>query len=807
MHSIWRDLQFGLRMLLKAPGITLAAILAFGIGIGANTAVFSLSNVYLGNPIALPEVDRVVMPLGRAPGQTDGWSNISPADFLDFRAQSHSFESIAGYNWADLNLTGVGEPVKVQGYRVTANFFDVLRAAPILGRGFVQGEDESGRSHVAVLSSGLWRRQFGSDRSIVGRMIQINGAPTQIIGVMNDKVRIPQGVDIWIPLTFSPEDRTTRNFRFVDPIGRLRPGVTIEQARAEMDTIQQRLAAAYPQTEQGWGVQCITLNDFVAGPGKSFTVMLLFCVAFLLLIACTNVTNLLLARSAARQNEFAIRVSLGASRARLIRQVLAESVLLAAGGTVAGLLLGSWWIALIRAGMPPEVERYIPAWDQARLDGRVFLYTCVTALAAGILAGLFPAISGSSRHIHDSLKESGRGGGVGVSRMRFRNSLIVLQVALSLVLLVGAALVAKGLKTLFGLNFKFDSESVLTFQVALPEYKYGTPAQRVAFFDSLTDRLNHSAGIRNASVSIGIPFDGWASGTFRIENRPVESGEYLHADLNDVSPDYFRLLHVPLLEGREFSSADSAEAPRVAIVSERFAKRYWPNGSALQHRIRWGDDKSDEPWAMIVGVVPEITYNAWDHEPPPTVYFPFRQRPFAGAYVALRTGRDPQAFIPAVRAAVSGIDPDQPLYDVFSLQHVVSNQILGFSYVAVLMGVTGLMALGLSAVGVSGVMAYSVTQRVREIGLRMALGAHPADVLRMFLKHGLQLLVIGICIGLPLAFALARLLSSLLFGVHSDDFTSFFAGAALLGVVIFLACYLPARRATRVDPMVALRYE
>jgi putative ABC transport system permease protein len=457
--------------------------------------------------------------------------------------------------------------------------------------------------------------------------------------------------------------------------------------------------------------------------------------------------------------------------------------------------------------MPPEVERFIPAWDQVRLDSRVFFYTCATALVAGVLAGLFPAITGSSRKLHESLKESGRGGGASVSKMRLRNGLIVLQVALSLVLLVGAALVAKGLKSLFSLNFKFNPESVLTFEVALPEYKYATAAQRVAFFDSLTDKLNHSAGIHDASVSIGIPFNGWANGTFRIENRPVESKEYLQADLNDVGPDYFRLLKVPLLEGRAFNAGDSAGATPVAIVSEKFAKRFWPDGSALQHRIRWGDDKSNEPWAMIVGVVPEITYNAWVHEPPPAVYFPFSQRPYSGANIAVRTDRDPQAFIPAVRAAVSSIDPDQPVFDVFSLQRVVSNQILGFSYVAVLMGVTGLMALGLSAVGVSGVMAYSVTQRVREIGLRMALGASPTDVLRLFLTHGLRLLAIGVSIGLPLAFGLARVLSSLLYGVHSDDFTSFFGGALLLGVVVFVACYLPARQATRVDPMVALRYE
>ena len=808
MRSMWQDVRFGLRMLGKSPGITLTAILAFGIGIGATATMISVADIYLRNPITFPEVSRIVMVLGRAPGQTEGWNSISPADFQDWRAQNHSFESLAAYDWADVNLTGVGEPVKVQGFRVSANFFDVLRATPRLGRGFATGEDEPGREHVVVLSASLWRRQFGSDPNVVGRTIRLDGTPAQIVGVMNDKVRFPQSVDIWIPLALSAAAKNLRNIRYVVALGRLKPGITIEQARAEMLTIQHRLENSFPESERGWSVQCMTLGDFVAGPGKGYSVMLLFSVGFLLLIACTNVANLLLARSAGRQNEFAIRVALGAGRVRLTRQVLAESVLLAMGGTVAGLVLGSWWISLIRGAMPPEVERYIPAWDQVRLDARTFLYTFGIALAAGVLAGLFPAMYASTANVlHASLKEAGRGGGPGVSRMRLRSALVVVQVALSLVLLVGAALVSKGVQTLFGLNFKFNPESVLTFRIALPDYKYATPQQRAAFFQSLTERLNQTPGVQDSSGSIGIPFLDYNSGTFSLENRPLQPGEFLTADINNVDPGYFRLLRVPILEGRGFSDQDSADAAPVAIVSEKLAKRFWPGGGALEHRIKLGDVKSKEPWARIVGVVPEITYNPWVHEPPPAIYFPMRQRPAASVYVQVRTDSDPKAFIPLIRSAVSAIDPDQPVFDVFSLQHVISNQILGLSYVAVLMAVTGLMALGLSAVGVSGVMAYSVAQRVHEIGVRMALGAKPGDVLRLFIKYGLKLLLIGICIGLPLSIALARLLSSLLFGVQSTDFVSFFGGAMLLLVVVFVACYIPARQATRVDPMVALRYE
>lgn len=807
MHSLWRDIRIGFRVLAKSPAITFAAILALGIGIGANTAMFSVANAFLRNPISFPDVDRIVMVLGQAPGQTEGWSEISPADFQDWRTQNHSFESLAAYDWTDINLTGIGEPVRLQGFRVSSNFFDVLRAAPILGRGFVRGEDEYGRSRVAVLSAALWRRQFGSDPNVVGRVVQLNGVPSQIVGVMNDKVRFPESAELWVPLALSPAEKASRTERYFAPVARLAPGISLKQARAEINTIQQRLQVAYPETEKGWGVQCMTLSDFVAGPGKGYTIMSLFAAGFLLLIACTNVTNLLIARGAARQNEFAIRAALGASRLRIIRQVLIESALLAAGGTVAGLLLGSWWISLIRGAMPPEVERYIPAWDQVHLDRAVFLYTLAAALAAGILAGLFPALYGSAGRLQETLREAGRGMGSSLFRVRFRSALLVAQVALSLVLMVGAALMAKGVQTLFALNFKFDPGSVLTFQVALPYHQYTSPQQHAAFFDALTETLHHTPGVRAVAVAHQVPFAGGDSRPFSVEGQPLQPGEFRAADFNNIGPAYFQLLHVPVLEGREFSNQDSADAARVAIVSEKFAKLYWPGSSAVGHRIKSGDDSSKESWCTIVGVVPEVTYNPWIHEPPPAIYFPFRQQPLAYAYVAVRTNGAPKATVPAIRAAVSSIDPNQPIFDVFTLDRVISNQILGLSFVAVLMGVIGLMALGLSAVGVSGVMAHSVTQRVHEIGVRMALGAKPADVLRLFISHGLKLLLLGIAIGLPLAFALARLLTSFLFGVQSSDFLSFFGGALILTMVVSLACYLPARRATRVDPMVALRYE
>jgi putative ABC transport system permease protein len=807
MHSIWRDVRFSLRMLAKAPGITVAAIFAFALGIAAATAMLSVSRIYLSEPISFPNVDRVAMVLSLAPGQSEGWSEVSPADFQDWSAQNHSFESLVAYVWDDVNLTGNGDPIKIQGFRVSANFFDVLRATPLLGRSFVSGEDQPGNDHEVILSARLWRRQFASDPNIVGRTVHLDGVPTQIVGVMNDQVRFPISAEVWVPLAFSREEKTARNVHYLSPLGRLKPGVTIEQAEADMATIQGRLQTAFPETEKGWSVISTGLGEFVAGPGRNYTKLCLVGVAFVLLIACTNVANLLLARNSARQNEFSIRAALGAKRIHLVRQVLLESVLLALGGALVGLLLGSWWISLIRAGMPPEVERYIPSWDHVRLDLNVFLAALLVALFAGVVAGLFPAFYGPTTNLNETLKEAGRGGGASVSRMRLRSVFVVVQVALSLVLLVGAALMARGVQTLFQLNFKFDPQSVLTFRVALPASHYAKPQQHAAFFDRLIEHLSGSPGVQAAAVATQVPCSGGDQDSVSIEDQPLQLGDFRNADFNHVTPSYFRVLHVPVLEGRDFNDQDTLASAPVAIVSENFAKRYWPEHSALGHRIKSGDEHSTAHWATIVGVVGEINYNPWRHDILPAIYFPFRQQPWSYAYAVARTSADPKAFVPWIRTAVAGIDPDQPVYDIFSLQRVISNQILGLSYVAVLMGVLGLIALVLSAVGISGVMAYSVTQRVHEIGVRMALGASPANVLRMFVAHGFKLLLAGVLIGLPVAMALARLLSSLLFGVHSDDFASFFGGALVLTVVVSLACYLPARQATRVDPMVALRYE
>ena len=807
LESLLQDARFSLRLFRKSPGFTAMAIFTLALGIGANTATFSCSNTFLRNPISFPQVDRLFMVMNQAPGDTEGSGEVTPADFLDIQSQNHSFEGLAAYNWADLNLTGVGGPVKVQGFRVTANFFDVLRATPLLGRSFVQGEDQPGGDSEVILSSGLWRRQFASDPNIVGRTVHLDGTPVRIVGVMNDAVRFPISAEVWVPLPFSPRERTDRTSHSLSPVARLKPGIPLAQAQAEMNSIQDRLRASFPKSESGWSVQLVSIGDFVVGPGRGYMLLTLCAVGFALLIACTNVMNLLLARSSVRQGEYAIRVALGATPSRLIRQALVESVLLAMGALGVGLLIGYVWISLIRSSMPPEVARFVPGWDQVRLDRGVFLYTFAVALAAGLVAGILPAFFGARANPNIALKESGRGPGSGVSRARLRSAFVIAEIALSLVLLVAAGLMVKGVNALLDLNFKFEPHSVLTFRVALPASRYDTPQKRLAFFDDLTNRLNRISGVSSSAASLQVPFSGGDSGDFSLEHQPPQPGEYRTAEFNNVDSSFFHLLHVPLIEGREFNEQDSLDSAPVAIVSQSFANRFWPGRTALGHRIKAGDENTSAPFATIVGVVSEVTYNPWRHTPLPAIYFPFRQHPESNACVSLHASSSISALIPALRPAVQSIDPDQPIYDVQSLDRLASNQLLGLSRVAALLGAVGVMALVLSAVGVSGVMAFAVAQRKHETGVRLALGATPSDVLRLFVFSGLKLLALGLIIGLPMAFALARLLSSLLFGVSSHDFVSFLGCTLLLASAVVLACYIPARAAARVDPINALRYE
>jgi len=809
MNALLQDFRYAFRTLLKSRGFTALAVIALALGIGANTAIFSVADAFLRKPVAFPHLDRIVMLFNRAPGDTQGWEFASPADYLDWEKQSRSFEQIGAFEWSSFNLTRTGDPEKLQGAAISADLFKMISAKPLLGRVFSAEETEAGRGQETILSYGLWERRFSSDPQIVGKTVTLDGRSFDVVGVMPRDFSFPMSTQIWTPLAMSEDEKAVRDSHHVVSMALLKPGVTIAQAQAEMDILQKRAETNFPKTETGWSVWIMPLRLYAAGLlSVEYSLVLLGAVGFVLLIACANVANLLLARSVGRQKEIAVRRALGASRWRIIRQLLAESLLLAFAGAGIGLLIGEWGIELIVKNMPPEVARYIPAWSSIKLDRDTFIYTMAMTVIVGILAGLAPALQGSRPDLVESLKETGRGTTGGRARQRMRSAFVVAEIALSLVLLVGAVLMVKGVNAIFRMNFNFEPQSVLTMRMTLPESKYKDSAQQAAFYDRMLQSVGSLAGVKEAALASVVPFGiGGASDDFSIEGQPARPGEYRTANRETISPAYFRLLHVALRQGREFTNADAADRPGVAIISESLARRFWPGGSALGRHIKMGRDDEPGPWLTIAGVVSDVTYQIFDRNPPYAIYLSYRQQSYADTYLVVRTTSDPRGMIPAIRGSVASVDPDQPVYDAMTLERVISNAIVGLSYVAANMGILGLIALVLASVGVYGVMAYAVTERMHEIGVRLALGARPKDVMRMLISRGLVLTAIGIAIGLPLTFALARLLASLLFGVSATDLISFGGGAAALAGVALLACYFPARRAMRVDPMVALRYE
>ena len=809
MQALWQDLRYGLRTVLRSPGVTALAVLALALGIGANTAVFSVADAFLRKPVSFPDLDRLVTVMSIAPHQENDWNEVSPADYLDWKNQNRSFEPMAAYEWDQVNITGNGDPQLVNGFQVSANFFDTLLVKPAMGRVFLPEEEQPGRDHEVILGYALWQRRFGGDSNVLGKTLTVDGASYMIVGVMGNDFEFPASAQLWLPLAMKGEERTLRTRHYVTPVARLKPGVSISEAQAEMQTIEGRIQGAYPQTDKGWGVRVYPMRYFAAGTYTvDYTKILLWAVLLVLLIACANVANLQLARSTARQREFAVRAALGASRWRLVRQLLTESVLLALAGAGVGLLLGQWGIELILSNMPPEVSRYISGWKEIRLDYAVFVYTLAIAVLAGVVAGLAPALQCSRLDLNEELKEGARGSTAGRARHRLRNIFVVAQIALSLVLVIGAGLMTKGVRTLLGQNQNFAANSILTMRIQLPDSKYKETPQQSSFYEQVLRNLKAVPGVRSAAVATTIPYGNSALvDQISIEGLPKQAGEFRFTYLQSISPDYFRMLNIPLRNGREFADRDGAEAPSVAIVSEDLAQRYWPGQNPLGKRLKRGLEDSKFPWATVVGVVGDVKYDPFNKQDFPAAYFSYRQVPHQYSYIALRTEGDPTSFVPAVRSQIAAVDPNQPIFDIFTLRRVIHNQVLGLSYVAVMLSVMGVIAVILASVGVYGVMAYSVAERTHEIGVRMALGAQPRDVLRMVLRRGVALTAIGLGIGLPISLVLARFLASLLFGVSASDSLTFVGITALLTAVALLSCYLPARRATQVDPLVALRYE
>jgi putative ABC transport system permease protein len=739
------------------------------------------------------------------------WNIVAPANYLDWKAQNTVFQGMCFYRWGAANLTSAtSDPERVQSFLVSTDFFEVLGVKPALGRAFLPDEEQPGREDVAILGYGLWQRRFAADPGIVGSTLQLDGRTYKVVGVMPKDFVFPMTAELWMPFAFTSQDRTQRQARMLFPVARLKPGVTQSQAVAEMEGIARRLQAQYPNSNKFWGSKLTPLHEFMIGDlTAQYTLMLLGAVGFLLLIACANVANLQFARATGRMREVAVRSALGASRWRVVRSLLTESVLVSVLGASLGLVIAFWGVDLIRSGMPADVVRFIPGWTKIQVDGRALLFTLGVAVLSGVISGLAPALQSSRPNLNETLREGDRGSSAGRARLTLRNGLVAIETALAMVLLVGAGLMVKGFTNLLEADRFMRPETLLTMRVNLPESAYKENPRIVAAFDQMVSRLQSLPGVQSAAAVMSVPHSGFDSGRIlTLEGKPAPApGEQPVVSLQAMSAAYFRTLGLPLRKGRELTSQDGPDAPRVAVVSERLAQRFLPGEEPIGKRIKFGDINSKSPWMTIVGVVADVKQNVWDRQPRPTVYVPNPQVPARSMGLVVRAARDPLALAGAVRAEVRNFDGHLAIYDLKTLERVIHEESVGLNYMAVLMGVFGVLALALSAMGVYALMAYSVTERTHEIGVRIALGARSNHVLSAIMTRASVTMLIGLVIGVGIAFALARLLASLVYGITATDPATFAGNALVLAVAATVASYIPARRATKVDPMVALRYE
>jgi putative ABC transport system permease protein len=798
------DFRYAWRMLLKTRGATAAAVIAFALGLGGNAAMYSICDVLLFRPLLLPDLDHLVVVPTAVNGASRGVDDVAPADFLDLKARVTSVEGLSAVQWWDVNVTGAGEPAQVLGFRVSAPFFDTLRARPLLGRTFAAGEDVPGHDGVVVLSHGFWQRQFAADPGVVGRRIRLNGREHDVIGVMPADVRYPPEAELWAPLAWSPADREDRVHFYLTVVGRLRDGTSLAAARSEIDTIGRQLAADHADTHAGRAMGVALLRENVSGDlTRDFSLLMMGVVAFVLLIACANVANLQFARVATRGREMAVRAALGAGRWRLVRQLVAEGVLLGLLGAAASVVFALWAVDVTHGSMPPEVQTHLPGWHRMRLNAHALAYTLVLAVASGLIAGLAAAWASGRGELADALRDGARG--TSASRHRLKGSLVVCQLVLALVLLVGAGLMVRGFRTIANPLPGGAPEQVLVFRLTLSESRHPGHAERAAFADRALDRLRALPDVQDVGLTSTLPYSGHGGSTpLEVEGRPVPPGPRASTRYQPTSPGLFAALRIPVRGGRDFGPADGAGAPPVAIVNETFVRRYLPGGEPIGRRVRVGTD-GQAPWLTVVGVVADVLHDWTDRAPRPTLFRPYAQGPQRSFFVAARTRRPPAEAVPAVRAALRSIDPEQPLARVTPYSKMISDYLAGLAYVAAMMGVFGLIALSLAVIGVYSVMSYYVTERTREIGIRVALGATLSDVVRLVVGRGAALAGTGLVIGLGAAVLVARGLESVLYGVRAHDFMALGGVSLLLGGAALAACAIPAARAARVDPLTCLR--
>jgi putative ABC transport system permease protein len=809
MTGLIQDVRYGLRLLWRRPGFTAVAVITLALGIGANTTTFSTVNAMLLRPFPFPNLNRIVTVWETAPKQDDNHLSPAPANFREWSEQSTQIDQLAAVRGWDANLTGGSVAEHVEGSQVTANFFSLLGMRPQLGRYIGSADFQGGVAPVVVISHRFWQQHLGADPGLVGRQLLLNGQKFIVIGITSADFDFPTGSKVWTPLDLNGTAKEDRENHYLTVFGRLKDGVSISQAQANLETIAASLGKQYPKTNASHGVRVInTVEDLTFG-SRQFVLMLMGAAVFVLLLACANVANLQLARASGRQREIALRVALGASRWHVGRQLLVESVLLALLGSGGALFLSSWWLNIVRRTIPPFIVEHIAGLKHLQIDSRVFLFTLLVAMITGIVAGLAPAWHFSRPNVNDTLKEGSRGGSPTASRRRFRTLLVVSEMALSLVLLVGAGLMVKGFRTLVTNDMGFDRGNVLTFHIVLPEAKYRDKDRIRGFYEQVLRNIQALPGVESAACVTSLP-SGWTWNwvDFRAEGKPPASPADMPPVISQVvAPGFFPALRVPLRQGRLLSDQDGPNAPPVVVISETMARQNWPDQNPLGKHIQLGRPQAAQPFRTVVGVVGDVQPGPLDHDPAPTAYVPFAQQPESASAFVVRTSGNPLTFAGPVNAQLHAMDADQPAYDIRSLEQVVSDGLSGIESSAQMMLTFAVCALILAAAGIFAVMAYSVTQRTHEIGVRVALGARRFDMLSLVVGGAMKMAAIGLGIGLVLALLLTRALSSVLFGVVQIDIVTFALLTSLLALVAALAAYIPARWAMRVDPMVALRHE
>jgi putative ABC transport system permease protein len=800
MDRLWQDLRYGMRMLGKRPGFTFIAVLALALGIGANTAIFSVVNAVLLRPLPFDDSDQLAlvwekrMTLGRVRNP------VSPPDFYDWRAQNTVFEDMAAIQSRGYTLGGGDAPDLIDGAAVTPSLFQVLRSRALHGRVFDADEDQPGKDMVAIISHGLWQRRFAADPRIINSPVTINEGQMTIVGVMPPDFSFPNNdTELWTPLALDPEQANNRGLHSLLVVARLKPDTTLEQAQADMERIAGELEKLH-QVNTGHGVNVFSLYEEVVSTARPMLWILLGAVAFVLLIACANVANLLLARAASRQKEIAIRTALGAGRGRIIRQLLTESVMLALLGGTLGVLLALWGLDLLLDISPGAIPRF----KEIGVDTQALLFTLAVSVGTGISFGLVPAIGASRPDLNETLKEGGRSSS-GARRNRTRATFVIAQVAICLMLLIAAGLMARSFITLLSISPGFNPDGVLTMKVALSS-KYREPKLAAAYYQQALEKIGAIPGVQSAGAALGLPLTGSpGSRYFAIEGRPPQpAGQGYNANLNAATPGYFKALGIPLLRGRDFSESDLSGAPEVAIINEEMARQFWPDEDALGKRILLGG--STTPYT-IIGIVGDVKQSGLEVKPRQEMFFPYYQQGYRNATFAIRTTADPEQMTIAVRGAIQELDRDQPLFLVRTMDEVISESVSSRRFSMMLFIIFAVTALLLAVVGLYGVMSYMVAQRTHEIGIRMALGASSKDVLGMIVGNAMRLALVGIVIGLGAAFALTRLMENMLYEVKATDPLTFVVISILLALVAAAASYMPARRATRIDPMDALRHE